>query len=206
MKHPTTYAQAFKAKIKAKQARDLPDYSVSNCIVLEEMEKIADRKLSLETPILRGTGGELIPPAVRNHHGMELAVSQPSMISVEASIQRVDLADKVGVFEMALDTAETICAHNATEQMLAHQMAAAHRVSMNLLERSCKQTDTVEMARLATAAARLMDTYQKAMITLSKVRTGGKQVVTVQYVQVASGGQALVKSEVNTSSNGVGHA
>jgi len=34
-------------------------------------------------------------------------------------------------------------------------------------------------------------------LTLSKVRTGGKQTVTVQHVNVSDGGQAVVTGDLN---------
>jgi len=49
-----------------------------------------------------------------------------------------------------------------------------------------------EMARLSNAAARMMQVYQEALLTLQKLRTGGKQTFLVQHVQVAEGGQAVI--------------
>jgi acyl-CoA thioesterase FadM len=51
---------------------------------------------------------------------------------------------------------------------------------------------SVEAARLTNAAARMMRVYQEAFLTLQKIRTGGKQTVVVQHVQVSDGGQAVV--------------
>jgi len=53
-----------------------------------------------------------------------------------------------------------------------------------------------EFARLANAAARMMQAYQEAFVTLQKVRTGGKQTVVVQHVQIGEGGQAVVAGSV----------
>ena len=50
----------------------------------------------------------------------------------------------------------------------------------------------VEAARLTNAAAPIMDAYQTAFLDLQKVRTGGKQTVVVQHVQVSDGGQAVI--------------
>jgi hypothetical protein len=197
MKEPRTNADAHKAKLVAKEVRDLPGSSITDVIVADEMEKLADQKLAVPVPPRRGTGGELMPPLDKLLSGTELAVSEPSMVSVDASIARIDLADRAGVFDLAFDAAETIGAKDAIEQMLAHQMAAAHKSAMTLLARSAAIRDTVEQARLANAATRLMEAYQKAMLALWKVRTGGRQFVTVQHVQVASGGQAVVAAEFN---------
>ena len=46
------------------------------------------------------------------------------------------------------------------------------------------------------ASARMMDTYQRALLTLERVRNGGKQTVVVQHVTVAGGGQAVVAGQV----------
>jgi hypothetical protein len=49
---------------------------------------------------------------------------------------------------------------------------------------------------MACAAARLMDSYQRGLLTLDRLRNGGRQVVTVQHVKVEGGGQAIVAGEV----------
>lgn len=162
------------------------------------MEKAAIETLALpEVPEL-GIGGEYSPPFSYCVPGMTLAVKDPTSVNLNASIHRIELADGCGAFDLALDTAESLGAKNAAEQMLAHQMAAVHKTAMQLLENSTGQRDTVEIARLTNAAARLMDTFQKAMLTLQRVRSGGRQVVTVQHVQVKDGGQAVINGTVTT--------
>ena len=47
-------------------------------------------------------------------------------------------------------------------------------------------------ARLSNAAARMMRIFQEGLLTLQKIRTGGKQTVVVQHVQVSEGGQAVI--------------
>ena len=56
----------------------------------------------------------------------------------------------------------------------------------------------VEMARLSNAEARMMQVYQEAFLTLQKIRTGGKQTVVVQHVQVSQGGQAVIAGSVKS--------
>ena len=66
--------------------------------------------------------------------------------------------------------------------------AATHRAAMKLTARSFDfSSQAVEMARLSNAAARMMQVYQEALLTLQKIRTGGKQAVVVQHVQVSQG-------------------
>jgi len=112
---------------------------------------------------------------------------------------------------MGVDAAETIQAENSLEKMLAHQLAAAHKLAMTFAKQALDslnkpdhgtnyQNDlhAVESARAANTSAKLMDVYQKGILALSKVRTGGKQTVTVQHVNVSDGGQAVVTGDIKT--------
>ena len=47
-------------------------------------------------------------------------------------------------------------------------------------------------SKMARSSARMMDAFQKGVLALHKLRTGGTQVVTVQHVNVSDGGQAVV--------------
>jgi len=119
------------------------------------------------------------------------------MIGVVASEHRLDLAACVGirVAESAVDAAQSAQAGNSLEKMLCHQMAAAHRAAMKLLDKSLNSSlSPVEMARLSNASARMMQIYQEAL--LQKLRTGGKQTVVVQHVEVSEGGQAVIAGSV----------
>jgi hypothetical protein len=78
-------------------------------------------------------------------------------------------------------------------------MAAMHRAAMKLTARSLDfESQPVEMARLSNAAARMMQVYQEAFLALQKIRTGGKQTVVVQHVQVSQGGQAVIAGSVKS--------
>jgi hypothetical protein len=103
---------------------------------------------------------------------------------------------------MALDTAEAIGASNAAEQMLAHQMAVAHRTSLDLIAEAGNTRDPIERCRLINTASKLMDLCQKGLNTINKIRTGGQQTVTVQHVQVADGGQAVINGSIDTGGRG----
>jgi hypothetical protein len=107
--------------------------------------------------------------------------------------------------DLGIDAAATIDARNSLEKMLAHQMAAAHRMSMQFMRRAeqelRRQNDpeaVLEANRCGNAAARMMKAYQEGLLTLGRMRTGGRQVVTVQHVQVSEGGQAIVAGAVNS--------
>ena len=145
-------------------------------------------------------------------------VDRPDCVAIEASRDRLELADKAGALEMGLDLADTIQADNSMEKMLVHQMAAAHNSAMrmaalinrrlesmaniNQLTMQDIERQNIETCRLAGAVTRMMNTFQQGMLTLQRVRTGGEQRVVVeqhQYVtRVEDGGQAVIGPKVRT--------
>jgi hypothetical protein len=129
-------------------------------------------------------------------------LEKPNMISVKASEERMEAALKAGVLEMAVDAAESARASNSIEKMLAHQMAAAHRLAMKLVTRINDQMAPADAVRLTNAAARMMLAFQSGVQTLHKIHTGGKQVVVVQHVDVSRGGQAVVAGSMNAGVKG----
>jgi hypothetical protein len=93
------------------------------------------------------------------------------------------------VAESAVDAAQSAQAGNSLEKVLCYQMAASHRAAMKLLDGSLNSSlPPVEMARLSNASACMMQISQEAVLTLQKLRTGGKQTVVVQHVQASEGG------------------
>lgn len=121
-------------------------------------------------------------------------LANPDTPAIEASLGRADLLllNSRDITGMALDAATSVKAGNSLEKMLAHQMALAHASAFTLMDRALGQKDSVETARLTNASCRLMDTYQRALLTLQRLRTGGAQTVTVQHVHVGEGGQAVI--------------
>ena len=90
--------------------------------------------------------------------------------------------------------------------MLVHQMTVAHFQAMKLLrmstETGLRPLQPGEVARFTDAAARMMEVYQKACLTLLKLKNRGAQRVLVQYqqVNVGPGGKALVAGRVGGGS------
>ena len=195
------YASKLTAKkLRLKNAGETPqEYSVLD--IAKELEKSAEEYLMLEDITERGMGGELIYRDNKSSSALTQNLKNPDRITVDASIDRVELAHKNGVLSMALDTAETIGAKNSAEQMLAHQMAAMHKMSLDLMAQAGNTRDPVEKCRLINCAARLMDVYQKGLITLNRLHSGGQQFMTVQHVQVSDGGQAVINGSVQTGAN-----
>jgi hypothetical protein len=168
----------------------------------------AETLLKPEGELLRG-GGEIAQrpssDAPWDAKGASLidTLEHPNMIGVEASEQRTADLQRVDILASALDAAVTAKASNSLEKMLCHQMSAAHHAAMRLLGDALGSSDRsrwppVELARLTNAAARLMDVFQAAFVTLQRARTGGRQEVVVQHVHVAGGGQAVIAGTMKT--------
>lgn len=125
------------------------------------------------------------------------------MLTADASLQRLDLLAEVGALTLGVDAAESIQAQNSLERMLAHQVAAAHRMALEFMAEGREELAayrnsganyphrSVEACRMANTGSRLMDTAQRGLLVLDRLRNGGAQPVT-QHVNVADGGKAVV--------------
>ena len=212
-------AQSLRSAIDRIVAGSIPDPLTADFMRYDaaQLEKVAATALALDTKPSIGTGGELVPENDQRKRGANFidTVERPDAITAEASMDRLKLADDgIECVALAIDAAETIQAANSIEKMMAHQLAAAHKLAMtfagkakSLIEEeggSWQRQDAAcaaEAARVANSAARMMDAFQKGTLALHKLRTGGKQVVTVQHVNVTDGGQALVTGGISTGDN-----
>jgi hypothetical protein len=176
---------------------------------LERVAELAlDPVMHTTGPVTVGNGGEMAIGTKAMRPFVDTVRERPDMLAVDASRQRMELADKAAALTLAIDAAATIEAANSLEKMLAASMAAAHVMAMELqaearelLQRYRRtgyiyQQLSIEAGRLLNASARMMDSFQSGMLTIQKVRTGGRQVVTVQHVNVGGGGQAMVAGQV----------
>ena len=160
-----------------------------------------------------GNGGEVVAAERACSDPFQDKVRQPpDMLAAEATEHRLSLTAGISnaALTLALDGSESIGASDALERNLAHQMAAAHTVAMVMLAKAHsftvtaatwapegrQQLQSIEAARMAAAAARLMDASQRAALTLERLRNGGRQLVTVQHVTVREGGRAVVAGTV----------
>ena len=163
-------------------------------------------------PLAAGNGGEVVAEDACSDPFQEKVRQPPDLLAAEATEHRFNLTAGISnaALTLALDTSESIGARDALERNLAHQMAAAHAVGMALLAKAHgfaalaatwasegrQQMRSIEAARMAAAAARLLDASQRAALTLERLRSGGRQVVTVQHVTVGEGGRAVVAGTV----------
>lgn len=138
--------------------------------------------------------GEAIPNP--NEQPLYDTMAVPDAAAVEASLERSRLLLDYGIdaVAMALDASASIGATNSMEKMLAHQLAVAHKNAMEQINHAHGACGPeIEIKRLAVAT-RLMTVYQQGLLTLKKLRPGGRQQITVQYVNVSHGSQAIVGS------------
>lgn len=161
------------------------DVGVAKGMVIE-----SDSLLSSAEPLQTGSGGEIVPPYSLGLSGLELALKEPDLLDAEVTIKRTELADKAGVFEMAIEASESVKAKNSIQRMQAHQLALAHKYAMELMADASKQKNPIYKVKLMSCSARLMEAYSKGALALQRLQSGASQVVQVQHVQV--NGQAVI--------------
>ncbi|MGQ0526673.1 MAG: hypothetical protein ACT4OY_01365 [Alphaproteobacteria bacterium] len=199
----TAEAQAMKLSSRKviENADDRTD-SNSSLQIAADLDEAADAYLIMTEIPMRGVGGEF----VQTNENNPLIVCPPhekvNRVNADASLDRLELIHQNGVLNMALDVAESTGAANAAEQMIAHQMAVAHRMSLDLMAQAGNIPDPVEKCRLINTASRLMDISQKALMTINKIHNRGEQVITVQRVEVKNGGQAVINGSVDARGRG----
>jgi hypothetical protein len=203
----------IRASLRAQHARAKKPESLNEAVSSKMDENIASRtaEMALQVPeeLVAGSGEAIQPNfrsdlPFRNSRFLD-TLQNPTMVSVIASEHRLDLAASVDprVVESAVDAAQSAQAQNSLEKMICHQMAAGHRLAMREISKALNEPlPPVEVARLSNAAARMMQVCQEALLTIHRIRTGGRQTVVVQHVQVSDGGQAVVTGNVNTNPPG----
>jgi len=166
------------------------------------------KALSIEAEALRstelshtiGAGGEV------HHHSLNLphpntkiaadTLLHPNSVNIGASAERLCLLEAAGVSQLAVDAAETISAANSLEKMLAHQLALCHDTAFKTMHQASERPDNVpDQTRLINSATRLLKCYQDGLLALHKIRSGNRQTMVVQHVNVSDGGQAVVTGE-----------
>jgi hypothetical protein len=201
---PTRGLQAIRAQQRAARARAQKPGTLTEAVSNDMDAVLADieAKSLLQPPENLVTGcGETIQSDFRLPFVVDTLQQNSSMVNIIASEHRVDLAACVWsrVAESAIDAAQSAQAANSLEKMLCHQMAAMHCAAMKLIASSLRDPlPPVEKVRLSNAAARMMQVYQDAFLALQKIRSGGRQTLVVQHVQVTDGGQAVIAGNVKS--------
>ena len=188
----------------------------------QQLEVETDLYLNPAKRVEIGAGNEALPQRTTGIEGYKAlqiknTLEKPSQVTLDASQARMELLDQVGTLEMGLDVAESIDARNSVEKMLAHQVAVCHKIAFDLVATSEQYRPNgvasekrerlmldVQTRHLNTAC-RLMDTFQRSIATLQKLRTKEQEVVTVQHVKIHNAGdnsQTLIRSEGGDNDRG----
>lgn len=161
----------------------------------DKLEEIAETATRAEvTKVASGEAvraGDSLPYALRN------TLENPTMVTAEASEHRTRLAFDADVLEMAADAAETIEARNSVEKMQAHQMALAHKMAMHFGKLAMEQEDGVLACKFLKASTAAMRSYGQGVDCIHRARRGGRQIVTINRVNINEGGQAVIAGQVN---------
>jgi hypothetical protein len=88
---------------------------------------------------------------------------------------------------------ESLAPSDASEAMLAIQMVGTHSAAMECLRRAMiPEQSTATRDSCLRAAQKMMALYTRQLETLNRHRGKGQQKVTVEYVNVEAGAQAIV--------------
>ena len=105
----------------------------------------------------------------------------------------LDEVEKSARIESAISLLQGIKPADEIEGMLAVQMVATHHAVMDCFARAiCKGQINAGHDQNLKHASKLLSIYSRQIEVLDKHRGKGQQKVTVEYVHVASGGQAMV--------------
>lgn len=93
----------------------------------------------------------------------------------------------------ALELYESLAPADGAEGMLAVQMVGTHDAALECLRRAALPNQPFQRRDMALKhAQKLMTLYTQQLAALNKHRGKGQQKVTVEHVNVAPGGQAIV--------------
>jgi hypothetical protein len=194
-------------RLIATQCRESNDRTGSGFYDLEaeRLEAEADALLRPDHPVVIGTGGEAVQGEPENFI-TDLLLKDPTSVSLDSSTKRLELLERVDAVAPALDAADSIKARNSLERMLAHQMSVAHVTAMELLAEAkhIRGASTSENAQILSLkkqnmARMFLDVYVRQMEALVRIRSGGRQNITVTYKNVnVTGGQALIADKVTS--------
>lgn len=156
------------------------------------MEQRAVAKLNEQHDVDTIPGKEIAP--------LKDTLERPKLANIQASHDRQQLISNANCFDMAIDAAQTINAKNSLEKMLVHQMTACHNAGMNLINKinyaiddiGNHKDDDLRLQRITNTATKLITTFQQGMKTIHQIRNGGQQKMTIEYININKGGQAIV--------------
>lgn len=114
-------------------------------------------------------------------------------LSTRFEYQRNRDGDVDAMITQAIESLEALTPRDELESMLAMQMITTHLSAMECLKRAAFPEQTFEGRQSGlNHAKKLMALFLQQVETLDKHRGKGQQKITVEHVNVAAGGQAIV--------------
>lgn len=177
-------AQKQRALAKGEIPSEQLDYDIAAAAML------AADAMDNSTAVVTVSCGEALPG---HDEFLQNTMATPGLVALDASAHRLELVTSMGteIAAMALDASDSVMANNSLEKMLAHQMAVLHDNAMRNASKAALEQDPVHSVRLMNLSIRSMETYQKGLLALKRLRGTGEQRITIQHVDVR-GGQAVI--------------
>ena len=178
-------ARKKNAVLKGEVVSEMQEYDIAASALL------AEEALAPSSAVTLTEGGEVLP---QHDPFLMDTLAAPGAVALDASASRLELLTAMGtdVAALALDAAESMSASNSLEKMLAHQMAVCHQEAMRYVTKAALVDDPAQAVKMMNLSVRLMDSYQKGLLTLKRLRSNGEQRITIQHVNVTAGGQAVI--------------
>jgi|SRR5712691_463277 len=161
----------------------------------DQLEGIA--QTATQSEALKVACGEVVRAGDAFPDGLRNTLEDPTVVTADASEHRSRLAAEADVLELAIDAAETMGAQNSLEKMQAHQVALAHRMAMHFGRLAVEQKNVELACKLEKASMAAMRSYQQGVDSFHRGRRGGRQIVTVQRVNINEGGKAVIAGQLN---------
>ena len=187
LKQRSMRGQAQKLRVEFKEG--VVDEGLDFDIASSEI--LAEDALQLQSAVTLSDGGEVLP---RGNIDLLDTLEVPGTTALDASRNRMELVTSLGtdVAAMALDASDTIHASNSMEKMLAHQMAVMHDAAMRSACKANLEQDPVQAVRMMNLSIRAMETFQKGLLVLKRLRGTGEQRIVIRHVSVEGGSQAVI--------------
>jgi hypothetical protein len=175
------------------------------------VEPILQQALSPATPSLGLSNktrklGPLYPSQRVGHGLLMKAIGTADADFVEGflgQLQQVAFRGSVRDCNFIMSVVKGVQPRDQQESMIALQMGIAHVLAMRAASRLRDATDfdAAKSSAATTDFVKLTKASMNLMAGLKHLRTGGEQKITVQYVNVNEGGQAIVGDVTHSSSD-----
>ena len=129
---------------------------------------------------------------------LKVMLSTQLLMSYTNSVEVLEVfQDGILAMHQGIEPKDTI------ESLLAAQMVATHNMIMEYSKRAMQSGQHPDDVNAnVNRVTKLMRTFTTQVEALKKYRTGGKQTIQVQYVNVNEGGQAVVGNIQGGGGNG----